>query len=672
MFAVVGNFTSFWKASIRRQLLIVVVLSQATLILVIAAQWEGVHEDQKAPTDPIELISIALDIGEKNLSAIKRGPSPELDQLVEGTVTRNHFLYMSLLSGSGLETLSSSGELTLGQKQNDVRKSGIDFSEGQSFSFTDKETTLDVVVPVTENDKIVAWIHIHADKWRDTADGPDGHFKLGLLVSVFVVAGIVSTYLITTGMSRKLRKLVLGAQEFREGNYERPLDTTGDDEFAKLANSFNILAEQFHAREKELFEQRELLEEIVLERTRDLVKEVRERQVAEEQVSLILESAAEGIITSDSSGIIQSYNPGAEVIFGYSAEEVIGQNLTILMPVVYHAHHDKHIQAFLQKEDKNSDENQIREVKGRRKNGEEFDLELAISEYKDRDKHFFTGIVRDVTERKEADRRLRETLETLQATQNELVEAEKMASLGGLVAGVAHEINTPIGVGVTAVSTLEDRYKKFQKLVDEGKVKKTDLTKFLDTVGQTTSIILSNLHLASDHIRSFKKVAVDRSSEEARQFSLVSYIKEVLFSLRPQLKRTKIDITVEGDEDFEIFSFPGPVAQIITNLVMNSLIHAYEEGGEGKINISVLEDKGIVTLIYHDDGKGMPEDVAAKVFEPFFTTKRGFGGSGLGMHIVFNLITQSLGGTVKCTSALGQGATFEFSFPATRGNEDGK
>ncbi|MDW8201179.1 MAG: AAA family ATPase [Cyanobacteriota bacterium SKYGB_h_bin112] len=270
---------------------------------------------------------------------------------------------------------------------------------------------------------------------------------------------------------------------------------------------------------------------------------------------------------------------------------------------------------------------------------------------------------------KERTQELSLTLSNLQAAQSQLVEAEKMAALGGLVAGVAHEINTPIGIGVTAASLLADRTAKFVETYRSGKMKRSDLEAFLDLASQSSAMILANLNRAADLIHSFKQVAVDQSSEERRQFNLRTYLDEILLSLRPKLKPTKHQVTIACPDDLMLDSYPGAFSQIITNLVINSLVHAYGPGEQGNIAISVQTSHEQLTLSYSDDGCGISPDHLHKIFDPFFTTRRGQGGSGLGLHIVYNLVTQKLGGTIHCQSQLGEGTTFVITVPLSLGNK---
>jgi len=258
---------------------------------------------------------------------------------------------------------------------------------------------------------------------------------------------------------------------------------------------------------------------------------------------------------------------------------------------------------------------------------------------------------------------LREALDTLQHTQKQLVESEKMVALGGLVAGIAHEINTPIGVGVTAASALDERVKSFTQLFENSQLKKSDLKKFIGTVAETSNIILPNLQRAADLIRSFKQIAVDQTSEQPRQFNVCTYLNEILLSLKPALKKTKHTVEIKCSQQVELYSYPGHFAQIITNLLTNSLTHAYDEEQTGLMVLEVSSQQGWLHFHYSDDGKGIPEADLPKIFEPFFTTTRGQGGSGLGLSMIYNIITQNMGGQIHCESTLGKGTSFYFNIP---------
>ena len=484
-----------------------------------------------------------------------------------------------------------------------------------------------------------------------------------------ILVGTLFAYFMSQGLTSALHHIVDVTEQLRSGQRDPRADLQRSDELGVLARTFNAMADKIQAREQELQAAHAGLEDTVRLRTQELRTEIKERRVVEDTLKeteaktrQIVNSAVDGIITTDGEGKILSFNTASEKIFGYSVIEVVGQNISMLMPRNIAAQHDKYMKNYLA-----TNESKIigmgRELIAMRKGGTTFLADFSISDFHHGDDITFVGIIRDITERKEEQYRLQATLEQLQNTQNELVQAEKMASLGGLVAGVAHEINTPIGVGVTAASHLKERATHVAKLFADGGLRKTDLAEFVEMATASTGIIQSNLTRAADLIKSFKQVAVDQTSEERRQINLVEYVEDVLESLKPNLRRTKHEITTVGNRNLVIDTHPGALSQIITNLVMNSVIHAFDDDVVGHIQITVSESGDAVSLLYADDGKGMDEDVSNKIFEPFFTTKRGSGGSGLGMHILYNQVTQTLGGAIDLHSMPGRGTAFEITIP---------
>ncbi|MCK5876425.1 MAG: hypothetical protein KAG43_02220 [Candidatus Marithrix sp.] len=263
----------------------------------------------------------------------------------------------------------------------------------------------------------------------------------------------------------------------------------------------------------------------------------------------------------------------------------------------------------------------------------------------------------------EANNKLEQTISKLKRTQNELIESEKMASLGGLVAGVAHEINTPIGIGVTAASTLEERTVETVALYNNKQLKGSALTAYFNIAQSSSNLILNNLNRAAELIQSFKQVAVDQSNLDKRVFAVKQYIETSLLNLKPHLKKTLHKVMVSGDEQIEINSYPGSFSQIVTNLVMNSLNHAYPVEKAGNILFEIKLDSEHLIIEYSDDGCGIPPENLEKIFEPFFTTARIKGGTGLGLHIVFNLVSQKLNGTINVQSEVGIGTKFILNLP---------
>jgi len=262
-----------------------------------------------------------------------------------------------------------------------------------------------------------------------------------------------------------------------------------------------------------------------------------------------------------------------------------------------------------------------------------------------------------------SNRELATSLSDLRETQQHLVESEKLAALGGLVAGVAHEINTPVGIAITAVSHLQEEQQQTSARLRQGQLKKSQLDSFIDTSREATRIALSNLQRAADLVRSFKLVSSDQTHQERRQFELCDYLGEILLSLRPKLKHTGHELNIDCPGSIDMHSYPGALAQIITNLLDNALLHAFPDASEGHINISVIPQDRQVHIVFADDGVGMDSETVAKVFEPFFTRNRDRGGTGLGLHIVYNLVNAKLHGRIHCDSTPGAGTRFQLDLP---------
>lgn len=254
-------------------------------------------------------------------------------------------------------------------------------------------------------------------------------------------------------------------------------------------------------------------------------------------------------------------------------------------------------------------------------------------------------------------------LNELRQAQDSLIQAERLASLGELVAGVAHEINTPVGIALTGASVLQEATDRISTSIETGGVKKSQLQEYINTASESTRLIMANAQRAAELIHSFKQIAVDQTSELRRPFLVKEYIDEVIMCLHPRLKMTRVQVKVNCPDDIQVDSYSGAFAQILTNLVMNSLIHAYDADDAGCIDIIVALKNDMLLLEYSDDGKGIRPEYLSKIFDPFFTTQLGKGGSGLGLNIVFNLIVKKLGGSINVESRLGRGAHFTIRIP---------
>jgi signal transduction histidine kinase len=270
------------------------------------------------------------------------------------------------------------------------------------------------------------------------------------------------------------------------------------------------------------------------------------------------------------------------------------------------------------------------------------------------------------TTQQEQNAELDKSLKELHMMHDQLLQSEKMAILGRLVSGMSHEINTPIGIGVTAVShVLEETYAMQDKLKKKT-LSESDLTEYLDTQVDTGLMIQNNLKRAANLIASFKNVAVDQAKEERRVFDVGDYITEVLHSLRPSFKKQKHELIIDCPENTVINSFPGSFSQILTNLVINSVTHAFDDEKPGQMKVQVRA-KEKLKITFTDNGKGIDKATQKKIFDPFFTTNRNNGGTGLGLAIVHTIVTQQLGGTIRCVSPPNNGTTFIIEIPLAEG-----
>lgn len=267
-----------------------------------------------------------------------------------------------------------------------------------------------------------------------------------------------------------------------------------------------------------------------------------------------------------------------------------------------------------------------------------------------------------MAELEESQAELEQSLENLKETQEQLIISEKLTALGELVAGVAHEINTPLGVGVTLASHMTELHRDLKKRFLQEALHRSDLEEFLISSEEELELLNVNLERAASLVASFKQVAVDQSSQELRKFKVYDTIQDVLKSLYPKLKKTPYQLNFTCPEDLEVSSYPGAISQIITNFVMNSLIHGFSNRSQGNIQIKVEQLDHTIVLLYEDDGQGISEEHLSKVFNPFFSTNKQGGSTGLGLHIVHNLVTQSLNGHISLRSKENQGCQFKITF----------
>lgn len=259
---------------------------------------------------------------------------------------------------------------------------------------------------------------------------------------------------------------------------------------------------------------------------------------------------------------------------------------------------------------------------------------------------------------------LQNSLETLKKAQTQLIESEKMAALGNLVSGVAHEVNTPLGNAITGGSIILRESKELLRQMEEGSLKKTIMENKLTILNETAHLLLNSVNHAANLIRSFKRISIDQSVEEKQEFNLYEYLEEILLTFHNKLKKLPVTVNLEGNRNLIIRSYPGVYAQIISNFIQNSLLHGFSSSiTDATITIRFYTDGEHLILTYSDNGEGMDDKIKKIAFEPFTTTKRNSGGSGLGLNIVYNLVTQKLKGEIALNTGSQKGVEFTVSLP---------
>jgi PAS domain S-box-containing protein len=394
----------------------------------------------------------------------------------------------------------------------------------------------------------------------------------------------------------------------------------------------------------------------------------------------LVEGVNDVIWSSDADGIIKYLSPQFTTLFGWEVSEWLQRPFKDL---IHLEDLDKILGQHIQMQNRQIESIEGHEFRHLCRDNSYIWVSINASAIFDLDNNFLgvRGIITNISDRKKAEQLLQEynqilerevadrtqqlsqALKELQLAQDQLVESRKMSALGTLVAGVAHEVNTPVGTSITVASSLIDKTSTLIAQVEQGQLKRADLNHYLDFARECSQMMLANLNRAAELVQNFKQVAVDTSQLDCRAICLVTYLKEVVFSLSPNFRHLGHQVTITGDETISIVTNSGALAQVVTNLTMNSIKHAYDEGTSGHLNFQVLQQKESVIIAYQDDGCGISPDNLKHIFEPFFTTARHRGGTGLGLHIVYNLVTQKLQGKIEVDSMVGRGSIFQLILP---------
>lgn len=452
------------------------------------------------------------------------------------------------------------------------------------------------------------------------------------------------------------------ANDITQGSYKPAQHPTRITEFKDLSDNLEAMADAIEKREQSL-------------------------QTKELQLRNTLESTPIiAIQWYDDEGRIRYWNKASERFFGFSSEEAEGQVLgNLILEPLAASHFVQHLNMVAERKASNREF----ELPFQNKSGQPGQVLATLFRIPSQEgRDMYACMMTDVTQQRQAEANIRmlnmelekrveertqelqaantelkDTVDALNNTMEQLVQSEKLASLGSLVAGVAHELNTPIGNARMASSTLHDFSKEITQQLQDGSIKKSALERFLEDAMSATGITSRNLERASELISSFKQVAADQSSSLRREFYLDELVHENLVTLHPQTKKKPIDIEVQVEPDLAMNSYPGPLGQVLSNLILNAEIHAFEEGQKGHIRISAEKRGQQVSLQVADDGSGIDPALLSKVFDPFYTTKLGQGGSGLGLHIVHNIVSEVLGGQIDVHSKHGEGSTFTLIIP---------
>jgi len=421
----------------------------------------------------------------------------------------------------------------------------------------------------------------------------------------------------------------------------------------------------------------------IVEELKEKEQAITELQQERDFSTTIINASSTIICCLDTDLKIATINPAAVILTGYSQEELHRKNWMDIFVL------EQHKAELAEKLSANESLDSI-EIEMHDQMGELNTLLWTFSPfYEGMDVKYIIGFGHDITAQKkveqeilllndqleekvtertaaltESNTQMSETVEKLKRTQQTLVESEKMASLGSLVAGIAHEINTPIGISVTAASFLQEEVDNLKDKLTEEKISRSYLNGLIERFNESTRLLNNNLTRAADLISSFKQVAVDQSSEACYSFKLKENVEQVVTSLKHKIKQSRTQISITCPEELTIYSFPGSFVQIYSNLIINSIIHGFHNWeGPRKIFINIELQEETLVIDYRDTGRGIPDDMTERIFDPFVTSKRGSGGSGLGTHIVYNIISQLFKGDIQYVLEEKEGTHFIMRIP---------
>ena len=512
---------------------------------------------------------------------------------------------------------------------------------------------------------------------KDLRQARDEVLMQSCIIALFGFAlGVLMFYVFTHGIGRRLQALTGESQQMALGDYSKALPVHGDDEIAIFTRALNAMSAALR------------------ERIAQLEQSQRKLSESEARFKTLFDMAPLPLTVTNYDGRIVAANRAVAKTFGQEAMNLIGKRGD---EVPFWASNIERERIWNIYRAQGAVQGAIAGVLLR--DGSVGSVAIWSSSLTQDGNDAIMWALLDLTEELNAKRELKDlnvslesrvrersaaleranaelhtTLTTLRHTQHELLSSEKMASLGSLVAGIAHELNTPIGNSLLASTALRDRVQDFEHQVAAGALRRSQLTAHLEEVCTASQLISGSLHKAAELISSFKQIAVDQTNDQRRAFDLLSAVQDTIATYMPRLRRVPCEVRLQIPAGLMLDSYPGSLYQILNNLINNALSHAFEQRQRGA-TLTVragLQDGDLIALDFSDNGSGMGEDVLRRVFDPFFTTKMGQGGTGLGMNIVYNIVTGVLGGRISIDSAPGAGTTIHLLLPRVAPQRESK
>ncbi len=531
----------------------------------------------------------------------------------------------------------------------------------------EKNAHISKVTNVIYENKKIGIITVYYSKKAIENEISNAFLQIAIFYLIATIFVSLALYFFMKKLLTPISQLRIQATKIANGDLEKDIPIKTDDEIGELAKQFDImrntLKERIQTIDSQNHKMRDFnkkLEVQVTQRTKELVEQTN-------MFETLVNAIPDLVWMKDEEGIFLHCNKRFTEFYGASREEIVGKT-------DYHFVEKKLADFFRMHDNKAMKANtplMNYEIIPFASDGHEEYTQTIKTVVKDQEGTILgvLGVGRNFTKEQAQKEELEAAIRNLKITQNKLIEAEKMSSLGVLVSGIAHEINTPVGIGLTGITHFLELTKKINEDYEKQNMSQDEFETYISTAKEVALLINSNLQKTAQLIKNFKKISFDQSSEEIRKIELKAYIDEILFSINNITKKTKLKIENLCEENININTYPGAISQIITNLIINSIRHGFEKNQEGTITIFATQEEQIIRLVYKDSGKGIEKDILPKIFDPFFTTNREKGGTGLGLNIIYNIISNTLHGTIKCNSEKNNGVEFIILFQENEKND---